>query len=366
MTSHQPLAPTLSFRYYESGWIFEMLSDSQNILVTHIAGLAQTTLALPALRSLRNHLPNSRINIVSGAIAADLLKLARCADEILPVARFRHSEFLDPRALYRSAKVWGELRRISYDLAIEFYAGAESEIVMRLANPRSRLNRPTNKPLAVVIERVTQALLRQPPKLIHAAHHYLKLLEPLGVRPIESEPRLATDRASDESIDRLLRKHAVGIGELLIGIHPGAGVGRERWPRSRFASIAARMIHNFDARVIVLAGPAERGAARRLVAELPAKRAIAIESLKLTDFASAAARLSLLVTNHSGPAHVAAATGTPVVAVSTTAGPSSHDLLGEHHEHIRGSHVDLISEEAVYDAACRLLKMNRAELLRSR
>jgi len=343
-----------------------MLSDSQNILVTHIAGLTQTTLALPALRSLRSHLPHSRITIVSGSIAADLVKLAGCADEILPVARFRHAEFLDPRALYRSAKAWGELRRANYDLAVELYADTESEIILRLANPRSRLNRPMNNGLAVVIERVAQALLRQSPKLIHAAHHYLKLLEPLGVRPVESEPRLATDRASDESVDRLLRKHAVGMGELLVGIHPGSGVGRERWPRSRFASIASRMIHNFDARVIVIAGPAERGAARRLVAELPAKRAIAIESPKLTDFASAAARLSLLVANHSGPAHVAAATGTPVVAVSTTSGPSPHDLLSGHHEHIRGSHVDLISEEAVYDAACRLLKMSRAEFLRSR
>jgi ADP-heptose:LPS heptosyltransferase len=237
---------------------------------------------------------------------------------------------------------------------------------MRLANPRSRLNRPMNKGLAVVIEKVAKVLLRQPPKLIHAAHHYLKLLEPLGVRPIESEPRLATDRASDESIDRLLRKHGVGMGELLVGIHPGSGIGRERWPRSRFASIASRMIHNFDARVIVLAGPAERGAAKKMVAELPAKRAIAIESPKLTDFVSAVARLSLLVANCSGPAHVAAATGTPVVAVSVTAGPSPHDLLGGHHEHIRGSHVDLISEEDVYNAACRLLKTSRAEFLRSR
>ncbi len=343
-----------------------MLSDSQNILVTHIAGLTQTTLALPALRSLRSHLPHSRITIVSSAIAADLLKLAGCADEILPVARFQRAEMLDLRALYRSAKIWSELRRANYDLALEFNENTESEIVLRLANPRSRLVTQKNKGIAIFVERVTQALLRQPPKLIHAAHHYLKLLEPLGVRPIESEPRLMTDRASDESIDRLLRKHAVGIGELLIGIHPGARSGRERWPRSRFSSIASRMIHNFNARVVVLAGPAERGAAKKLAAELPAKRAIAIESNKLADFASAVARLSLLVSNHSGPAHIAAAIGTPVVAVSATSGPSPHDLLGRHNEHIRGSHVELISEEDVFDAACRLIKINRAEFLRSR
>ncbi|MBO0798688.1 MAG: glycosyltransferase family 9 protein, partial [Blastocatellia bacterium] len=283
--------------------------------------------------------------------------------------RFRRADLLNPGMLYRSTRVWGGLKGGSYDLAVEFSANAESGIVLQLAGARTRLNRPSNKGIAAVLERVARALpnlQKQPPKLIHAAHDYLKILEPLGVRPIESEPRLVTDRAADETIEKLLRKHAVGMGELLIGIHPGAGAGNASWPRARFVSIASRMIHNFAARVIVFAGPAERGMARKLVAELPAKRAIAYESQKITEFASAAARLSLLVANHSGPAHVAAATGTPVVVVSVSSGPSSHDLLGARQEHIRGSHADLISEEAVYEAACRLLKMNRAELLRSR
>jgi ADP-heptose:LPS heptosyltransferase len=74
-----------------------MPTASQHILVVHIAGLAQTTLALPALRALRQHLPQSRITIVSSSGAADLLRLAECADEILPVTRFRGAEFLNPR-----------------------------------------------------------------------------------------------------------------------------------------------------------------------------------------------------------------------------------------------------------------------------
>ncbi|MCI0336025.1 MAG: hypothetical protein L0226_00465 [Acidobacteria bacterium] len=348
-----------------------MIPEPQNILVIHIAGLAQTILALPALRSLREQLHQSRITVVSSAGAADLLRLAGCADEILPVVRLKRAEFLRPGTLYRSAKVLSELRKNNYDLAIEFKANTESGIILQLANPRARLNKPgtLNKGITVVLERVTQALLRQPPKLTHSAHEYLKMLEPLAVRPIESEPRLRTDRAADELIDKLLRKHDVGSGELLIGIHPGAGMGKQRWPLERFTSIASRMIHNFNARVLVFAGPAERGIAKKLAALLPPKRAIAMETPRLTDLASAVARLSLLVANHSGPAHIAAATGTPVVVASTisgTSGPSPDDLLGLYHEHIRGSHVELISEEAVYDAACRLLKMNRAEVLRSR
>jgi ADP-heptose:LPS heptosyltransferase len=342
-----------------------MPSDPRHILVVHIAGLAQTTMALPALRSLRQHLPQSRITVVSSSTAADLLRLAGCVDEILPIARFRGVEFLNLRKFYQAAKSLGELRREHFDLAIEFKTGAESGLVLQFTHSRERLS-GRKKGIEAALERLSEAISHAGAAPRHIAHEYLKKLEPLGVRPIEAEPRIATLRESDERIERLLSKHNVGFGELLIGVHPGAGSGKPRWPLDRFASIATRMIHAFGARVLVFTGPSERGLAKRLVATLPARHAIAIESPKITDFVSAAARLSLFVGNHSGPAHIAAAASAPVVVASTFVQPSPQDLLGARVEHIRAPHVTLISEEDVYEAACRLLKSNRAEFLRSR
>lgn len=357
--------------------------EPQHILVIHVAGLAQTTLALPALRSLRAHLPQSRITVVASSAAADLVRLASQdgsgANEILTVGRLRHAELLKPTAFYRSTKALNELRHANYDLAIEFKSGTEAAIVLNLANPRERLRPPKelNKGLGAVIERVTQNISQQPTAPTHLAHQYLKKLERLGVRPIEAEPRISTDRQVDQQIEKLLAKHGFEFGELLIGIHPGAGQIRHRWPIERFVAVGARMIHNLNARLLVFAGPQERGLAKQIVAQLQKKgapkRAIAIESPRLPELVSAFARLSLLIANHSGPAHLAAAVGTPVVAVSilgSTFGnnstPSPMDVMGRRHEHLRAPHVELISEEAVYEAACRLLKMNRAEFLRSR
>ncbi|HEY8460956.1 MAG TPA: glycosyltransferase family 9 protein, partial [Blastocatellia bacterium] len=279
-------------------------------MVVHIAGLAQTTLALPALRSLRRHLSQSRITVVSSPAGADLLRLAECADEILPVARFRDAEFLNPRKFYRAAKSIGELRRERFDLAIEFKAGAESSLVFQFVHSRERLG-GKKRGVAAALDRLSHAIGGASRPRMHAAHEYLRKLEPLGVRPVEAEPRISTLRESDERIERLLVKHHVGFGELLIGVHPGAGEGESRWPPDRFASIAARMIHNFDARILVFAGPGERGLAKRLAKTLPKGRAVAVESPSITDFVSGAARLSLFIGNHSGPAHVAAAAGAP-------------------------------------------------------
>ncbi|MBS1786625.1 MAG: glycosyltransferase family 9 protein [Acidobacteria bacterium] len=344
------------------------LSDHQHILVIHVAGLAQTILALPALHSLRAHLPQSRITVAASASAADLIRLSGYADEVLTVGRLRHGELLTPKAFYRSTKAISELRHTNFDLAVEFKANTEGAAVLNFANPAQRLKPVVgkNKGLSGMLEQLAQTVSTKSPALTHLAHEYLRKLEPIGVRPIEAEPRLMTDRAADQQIEKLLSKHGVEFGELLVGIHPGAGRIQHRWPLERFVSIGSRLIHNFNARVLVFAGPQERGLAKQIVTLLPAKRAIAIQSPKLPELVSAFARLSLLIANHSGPAHVAAAAGAPVVVISTFVKHSSVDVLGNRCEHIRASHVGLISEEAVYEAACRLLKTNRAEFLRNR
>lgn len=343
-----------------------MKTTPQNILILHIAGLEETVLALPALRSLRSHLPEARITIVSSPAGAELLGLAGCVDRVLAVGRFRHGEIFNPATFYRSAGILDELRHSPYDLAIEFESSPESAIILSAARPRERYRAGSGPSggVGLLLDRVSDLL--RPRIHRHKAHAYLKCLEPLGVRPLEPEPRLKTVRDSDEAIDRMLQKQGAMLGDLLIGIHPGAGSARQRWPLERFASVASRLINNFNARILIFSGPRERATARRVARMLPAKSSIVIKSPKLADFISAVARLSLLIANHSGPAHVAAAVGTPVVVASVSSDPSDHDILGSRVEHIRAPHVEMIDEEEIFEAACRLLKVNRARFLGER
>ncbi|MFN0085010.1 MAG: glycosyltransferase family 9 protein [Blastocatellia bacterium] len=337
--------------------------EPRHILILHIAGLAETILAVPALRSLRNRLPNARITVVSGAGPAELLELLEEVDEVIPVGRFRNAELLKPGLLFRQGRSIGALRRGNFDAAIEFKRSAESALLLRMLKPAARREAPGGG-VESVLERIRKSLIHQPPA--HAAQQYLKRLEPWDVRPIESAPRLRTSREADARAERLLEKHGVQSGELLIGLHPGAGTGKPRWPLERFASVAARLIHSFNARAILIAGPNERGVAKRLASLLPAKKSIVMQSPRFADWISIAARMSLFIGNAGGPAHLAAAAGTPVVAVSAGVDFSPQDLLGTRIDQIRAPHIELISEEEVYESACKLLQMNRAEALRAR
>lgn len=335
------------------------MSDSlQRIFVSHVAGLSQTVLALPALRALRHSFPQSNITVASSYAAADIVQLSRCANLIVPVSRSQ--EIINPRASYRSLKSLSALRREHYDLTIELQRNAEGGLARWLAQIGS------GKRHKKLLTRIREALLRKSLNNKHAAQRYVEILAEIGAHPIDSEPKLYTDRAADERMEQRLEKSGLLASGLLIGLHPGAGRNKPRWSPDKFAVVAAKLIHTLDARVLIFAGPNERGLARSLVKQLPPKHALAFESMSLLELASAMARLSVFVANQSGPAHLAAALGTPVVATSLLNLPHTNDLLSRNHVLLRQATLAAITTDEVYEAAGQLIKSNRAEFLWAR
>jgi ADP-heptose:LPS heptosyltransferase len=255
-----------------------------------------------------------------------------------------------------------------FDLVIELHRGRESSLVMKMVNARNRVTSDGAETtgLARLIGRISSVLAARPASPEHLAQRYLRLIEPIGVRPIEAEPRLTTDRESDIRTEKWLEKGGIRSGDLLVGVHPGAGPRINRWPLDRFTSVGRRLIHNFGARLIVIGGPSERGIARQLSKEMPARQSLVLQSPQIPELVSLLARLSVLITNHSGPAHVAAALKTPVVVASSMNVPAEVNLLSKTHIPIRGISAEMILEEDVYEAACRLIKASRSDSLWTR
>ena len=260
-----------------------------------------------------------------------------------------------PNRLVSTVQILRMLRGRSFDVAIDLSRNTESSLAIQLVSaPELQEDSPG------AFDKLRKIISNRPAHSLHVAQEYLQRLEPLGVRPVEAEPRLFTNPEADQRFEKLLAKHRVRSGELLVGIHAGARHGRDRWPVERFASMAARMIHNFDAYALIFAGPDEKGLAKKIAKQVGSKRVIVFESVKLEDVVSACARMSLFIANHSGPAHIAAAAGAPVVTASGALTPSTRDILSPNRAHIRATSLNAVSEEDVFEAACRLIKRSRS------
>jgi len=148
---------------------------------------------------------------------------------------------------------------------------------------------------------------------------YRELLAAAGVAPpADWTPRLALPPALGErGRERLARAKIEAGAQPLVGLFPGAEWGgSKRWPWRRFAELATELRRRLPAsRQIVLAGPKEVWLAVRVFEESGKIHPVIGPELDLAALAGVLAHLDLLVTNDSGPMHLAAALGVPCVAL---------------------------------------------------
>jgi ADP-heptose:LPS heptosyltransferase len=175
---------------------------------------------------------------------------------------------------------------------------------------------------------------------------------------------LKTAPAADQSVETMLTKEKANVGTLLVGLFPGAGNESRRWPLSHFAEVADHLIRNEGVRVIVFAGPEERPLIPDMRILFPEKT-IFLDRLTIPQLVSAQARLTLFISNDTGPAHTAAAVGTPVVFIMDRPTPNSFTPVGDQHRLIGAEVIHQVSVQQVYQAVREILASSRTDKLRS-
>jgi heptosyltransferase-2 len=146
-----------------------------------------------------------------------------------------------------------------------------------------------------------------------------------------------------EGADRLLAEE--GTGADFIGINPGASYGTaKRWLPERFAAVADLLAER-GARVVIVGGPAERETGQAIADQMRSPARVLCGRTTLPELVGVLARLRTLVTNDSGPMHLAAALGVPVVAVFGPTDWRETHPVGDRHRLVR---------EDVHCSPCRL------------
>ena len=131
-------------------------------------------------------------------------------------------------------------------------------------------------------------------------------------------------RAAREAATRLLAEHD-GSGRL-VGINPGAGRLIKEWPPERFAAVAAALAADDGATIVLLGAEGDRAQADGVRQALPSEVTLIdiVGQVPLLELAAVLTRLAVLITGDTGPAHLAAAVDTPVVAIFGPTDPNRY------------------------------------------
>jgi lipopolysaccharide heptosyltransferase II len=215
---------------------------------------------------------------------------------------------------------------------------------------------------------------------VPAHARYWRIADALGLADHPQKAVIPTTAADHAWVaERLL-----GLPRPILAIHPGALWPTKRWPIEKFAEIA----RNFDGSVVVVGSAGERALAARIV-DGSASRKQPIVNLAgettLKQLAALLGAVDVLVSNDSGPMHLAAALGTPVVGIFTCTSPRLSGPAGTIHELVSTtvacaasyhkscprwgrSHLGCMSElpvERVSDALARILERRLNEARRA-
>jgi ADP-heptose:LPS heptosyltransferase len=137
-------------------------------------------------------------------------------------------------------------------------------------------------------------------------------------------------------------------------VFPGAGNESRRWPLASFAALADQLTADGRARTAVFLGPEEEHLATEVRTRFPATTVI-VDRLTVHQLVAALARLAVLVGNDTGPMHLAAAVGTPVVIVLDQRAPTQFVPRGAHVQAVNPAPLREIAVGDVVAATRRLL-----------
>src|SRR5215217_3999644 len=311
-----------------------MQFDPRNILVIDFGQLGDVVMSLPALRAIRDRFPYAKLTVAVGKPGKELLNLCGCANEILEVDRVALRDGPTLISLGRIAKFVSQVRKQKFDFVIDLHSYYETNILGFLSGASHRLySRRENRSLDFLGNFKPQPARER--TSAHLVDRYLDILKPLGIENVPRTPVLKTTMADDRAVESMLKKEKAHSRELLVGLFPGAGNASRLWPLEKFAEVADYLIRNDRVRVIVFAGPEERALVPHMRAVFPAGT-IFFDRLTIPQLASAQARLTLFISNDTGPAHIAAAVGTPVIVILGRPDLNSFTPVGDQNRFIGG------------------------------
>lgn len=303
------------------------LSSIEKVLVRGVNWIGDTMLTMPSLEALKNLLPHSHITLLLQDHLRSLFRHAPWVDELLSCPRASGMQLLG-----EEVRLIREIRRARYDLALVLPRSPRSALTPCFAGIRYRVGYGINGrgPLLTHSLQETEQLRR-----FHQADYYYELVKFLGVRAARPLPRLFVGSDEEAEADSFYNASGISREHTVIAINPGSTYGQAKcWPHGRYIELSRRLLSVSRNRLLLVGGMNNADLVTYIYLSLN-RRALQAVGKDLIVLAAMLKRCALMITNDTGPMHLAAAVGIPVLAIFGSTDPLTTSPLGPHHRLIR-------------------------------
>lgn len=292
----------------------------RRVCVIKPSALGDVVQALPVLTALRARWPNAHVAWVIKHSLSGLLENHPDLNQVITYDAVRRG----PMRLATAWRLWRELRRGQFDLAIDLQGLARSGLITLATSAARRLG------FANARERATLAYtdpIPVPDVEMNAVARYWIVAQALGVAGSVARPRLGITQRHRERAAELL-------GELprpILAVHPGTLWDTKRLPVDHFVELARRAAAEFGASLVLIGGPADVERCETIAEQLDSPLHNLAGQTTILELAAISQQCDVFLSGDTGPMHLAAAVGTPVVAAFTCTSPLRAGPFGAGH-----------------------------------
>lgn len=294
-------------------WVEEW-HDARHILCIRLDALGDVVMTGPALRALRAGHPQRHITLLTSPQGAAVARLMPEIDRVIEYAAPWMKATPTRHDTRHERHVMGQLRAQRYDAAVIFTVCTQSPLpaalLTYLAGIPRRLAHCRENPYQLLTHWLID---REAEHGGHEVQRQLDLVAAVGARCTDQRLAVRVPITAVRRVQQRLVQSGSTSADARVVVHPGASAPARRYPAEHFAT-AARLLHERTGCTIIFTGSAaERELIETIRTALGAPSISLAGELDVAELAATIALCDVLVVNNTGPAHIAAALGTPVV-----------------------------------------------------
>ncbi len=311
----------------------------RSILVVRLTSLGDVLLATPAVRAIRKGFPDVSVSwLVEGSVAG-LLAHQDFVDHVIEFPRRELGRSLGRGRIFHAAKVFSAFRKRladeRFDLVLDLHGIMKSALLTKMTRAGRRIGFDgtfaKEASWTVYDERVRGGSRR-----MHKVERNMLFASYLGIGGVAIGD-LRTSVEADRYVEGFLERNRVSLP--LVAVNPFSSKGSEfkRWDLANYGELIRRIGEETGATMMILWGPGEQEEAKGLQ-EMGGRRAVLACPTTVSQLLSLIKRTDLYIGGDTGVMHLAALTGTPVIAIF---GPTDHLIngpYGQGHTVVRKEH----------------------------
>lgn len=300
----------------------DLWTDAKNVLCVRLDSLGDVLLTTPAIRAVKESRPERRVTLLTSPAGAEVAALV---PEIDGVVRYQAPWMKTARTrtdLAADRVLLDSLRSKRFDAAVIFTCYSQSPLpaalLCYLAEIPLRAAHCRENPYQLLTEWLPE---HEPQTLVrHEVRRQLDLAAAIGCRPSSERISLTLPRQADGEVLELLQARGVDRDRPCVAIHPGASAPSRRYPPELFVQVADGLAEA-GLQVVFTGTASEAALVEGIRGEMRSTSHSLVGQLDLGRLAALFGRAAIVISNNTGPVHVAAAAGAPVVDLYALTNP---------------------------------------------